>query len=350
MIEAIAEHDDELMAAWVAGRELAAERSAPRCAASRSRNRGVPTLVGAAFQQPGHPQPARRGARLPAVAGRPRRDARPRSRRSDRRADAGPRARRRPAARGARVQGPDDDAGGQLTFVRVYAGCLRVGDTVLDATKGHLEHIGRLVRMFANHREDIRQIEAGMIGAIVAGGAPSELATGDTLCDPRSPILLDPITVPERRDGRRRRARDRRGSREAARALERLAIEDPSFRVQDRRRLRPDRDLGMGELHLDIVVDRLRREFGVQARVGNPQVAYRETVTRRAEGENRFVRQLGPRGEYGHVRLVVEPTDRGGGYVYENRASAATSPRSTPPRSRRESPRPSSVACSLATR
>ena len=110
----------------------------------------------------------------------------------------------------------------------------------------------------------------------------------------------------------------------------------------------------MGELHLEIVVDRLRREFGVKARVGNPQVAYRETVTRRAEGENKFVRVAGgpggPRGEYGHVQLVVEPTDRGGGYVYENRApDARTSRRSTRPPSRRESPRPSSVASSLAT-
>jgi elongation factor G len=114
-------------------------------------------------------------------------------------------------------------------------------------------------------------------------------------------------------------------------SLERLSIEDPSFRVKTDTETGQIVISGMGELHLEVVVDRLRREFGVKARVGNPQVAYRETITRRAEGENKFVRQLGPRGEYGHVRLVVEPTDRGGGYVYENRAPASDIPQEHAP-------------------
>jgi elongation factor G len=198
---------------------------------------------------------------------------------------------------------------------------------VLDATKGNLEQINRLVRMFANHREDIKQIEAGMIGALLQPGSSTRIvATGDTLCDPRQPILLDPIVVPNPVMGIAIEPETEEDHAKLTTALERLSLEDPSFRV------RTDADsgqmviTGMGELHLEIIVDRVLREFGVRARVGAPQVAYRETVTRRAEGENKFVRQMGPRGEYGHVRLVVEPTDRGGGYVYENRAPQSEIP------------------------
>ena len=331
MIEAIADLDDELMAAWVAGRELSA--GAIRTALRRITlaNRGVPTLLGSAFKNQGiHnlldavidflPAPSDfvevRGRDVADPAGAPTivrtiGDDQPL------------------AALAFKVQ--SDDHGGQLTFVRVYAGSLKVGDSVLDATKGHLEQIGRLVRMFANHREDIRQIDTGMIGAVVSAVGTSKLATGDTLCDPRSPLLLDAMTVPNPVMGVALEPETDEDHAKLAHALERLAIEDPSFRV------RTDVDSGqivisgMGELHLEIVVDRLRREYGVKARVGNPQVAYRETITRRAEGENRFVRTTGPRGEYGHVKLVVEPTDRGGGYVYENRASTTEIPQEHAP-------------------
>jgi elongation factor G len=180
--------------------------------------------------------------------------------------------------------------------------------------------------MFANHREDIRQLEAGMIGA-VAGG---RLATGDTLCDPRFPILLDPIAVPNPVMGVVVEPDTAEDHARLGIALDRLAFEDPSFHVKTDAESGQVVISGMGELHLEIVVDRLLREFGIRARVGNPQVAYRETVTRRAESEHRFVRTAGgpggPRGEYGHVRLIVEPTDRGGGYIYENRAPAAEIP------------------------
>jgi elongation factor G len=219
-----------------------------------------------------------------------------------------------------------DGHGGHLAFVRVYTGVLRVGDAVLDATKGHNEQIGRLVRMFANHREDIRQLEAGMIGAVVGG----KLATGDTLCDPRSPILLDPITVPSPVMGVVVEPETESDHARLGLALERLAFEDPSFHVKTDAESGQVVISGMGELHLEIVVDRLLREFGVRARIGNPQVAYRETVTRRGEGEHKLVRTAGGpggvRGEYGHVQLVIEPTDRGGGYIYENRASTSDIP------------------------
>jgi elongation factor G len=345
MIEAIAELDDELMAAWIGGGELSG--AAIRAALRRISlgNRGVPALVGAAFRNLGiHnlldavldylPSPAD----FAEVRGRDPQDpgAAPSVvRRLGERADDEPLA-----ALAFKVQ--IDEAGGTLTFVRVYAGCLRVGDTVLNATKGQLEHIGRLVRMFANHREDIKQIEAGMIGAVhdatpvtassrALGGA--RLSTGDTLSDPRAPILLDAMRVPSPVIGVVIEPETDADVAKIGQALERIAIEDPSFHVA----ADPDSGQivisGMGELHLEIIVERMRREFGIRARVGNPQVAYRETITQRAEGEHKLVRARagGPRGEYGHVQLVVEPTDRGGGYIYENRASTAEIPQEHAP-------------------
>ncbi|MEO6771721.1 MAG: elongation factor G [Kofleriaceae bacterium] len=327
MIEAIAEHDDELMAAWVAGRELAADQIKAALRRVTLANRGVPTLVGAAFKNLGiHnlldavvdylPSPLD----LPGgvVRGRDPQDP-----------EATPTLVRKVgndqplAALAFKVQ--SDDSGGQLTFVRVYAGCLKVGDAVLNATRGQLEQVGRLVRMFANRREDIRAIESGMIGAIVAtGSAGSKIGTGDTLCDPRQPILLDTIAIPTTVISVAVEPETDEDAAKITAALDRLALEDPSFRVKTDPESGQILLSGMGELHLEIVVERLRRELGVKARVGRPVVAYRETVTHRAEGENKFVRVAGgpggSRGEYGHVQLVVEPTDRGGGYVYENRA------------------------------
>jgi elongation factor G len=195
---------------------------------------------------------------------------------------------------------------------------------VLNATRGHREEIGRLVRMFANHREDIEQIEAGMIGALVGGG---KVATGDTLCDPRSPILLDAMTVPNPVMGVSLEPETDEDHARLPHALDRLAMEDPSFRVRTDVESGALVIAGMGELHLEIVVDRLRREFGIKCRVGTPVVAYRETVTRRAVGEHETTSATNLRGSHGHVRLVVEPTDRGGGYVYENRAPVSEIPR-----------------------
>jgi elongation factor G len=308
MIETIAEHDDELMAAWVAGRELPVELVKAALRRITLAGRGVPTLVGAAFENLGiHNLLDAVIDFLPSPVKKPD-------------APALPLIDQPLSALAFKVQ--FDESGSQLTFVRVYTGCLRVGDSVLDATKGANEQIGRLVRMFANHREDIRQIEAGMIGAVLGG----RISTGDTLCDPRSPILLDPIAVPSAVMGIAVEPETAEDHAKLAAALERLAIEDPSFRVKTDAETGQIVISGMGELHLEVVVDRLRREFGVNARVGHPQVAYRETISHRAEGENKFVRPVGPRGEYGHVRLVVEPTDRGGGYVYENRAPQSDIP------------------------
>ncbi|MGN6104029.1 MAG: elongation factor G [Kofleriaceae bacterium] len=335
MIEAISEHDDELMAAWVSGREVSPEALRAALRRVTLSGRGVPTLVGAAFKNQGiHnlldavidylPSPAD----VDHIRGRDPQD--PTAAPSLTRAigDEEPLA-----ALAFKVQ--NDGHGGHFTFVRVYSGCLKVGDAVLDAAKGHLEQIGRLVRMFANHREDIRQIEAGMIGAVFQPSGTGKLATGDTLCDPRFPILLDPIAVPSAVMGVVVVPETDEDHAKLAHALERLAVEDPSFRVRTDLESGQVVISGMGELHLEIVVDRLRREFGIRARIGTPQVAYRETVTRRGEGENKFIRVAGgpggPRGEYGHVQLVVEPTDRGGGYIYENRASTSEIPQEHAP-------------------
>ncbi|HEX4422233.1 MAG TPA: elongation factor G [Kofleriaceae bacterium] len=343
MLEAIAELDDELMAAWVAGDALppAAIHAALRRVTLG--NRGLPVLVGAAFFNLGiHnlldavleylPSPAD----FAEVRGREPSDPGSAPTVVRRIGDQEPLA-----ALAFKVQ--IDEAGGTLTFVRVYAGCLRVGDAVLNATKGQLEQIGRLVRMFANHREDIKQIEAGMIGAVhdpsPVTAHPAQrglrLSTGDTLSDPRAPILLDAMRVPAPVMGVVIEPETEDDIAKVAQALERIAIEDPSFRVTTD----PDSGQilisGMGELHLEIIVERMRREFGVHARIGNPQVAYRETITRRAEGEHKVnrarTRAAGPRGEYGHVQLVVEPTDRGGGYIYENRASTSEIPQEHAP-------------------
>jgi elongation factor G len=340
MLEAIADLDDELMAAWVAGRELtvdAIKTALRRVTLGHSDSRrGVPVLVGSAFENQGiHNLLDAVVEFLPApddfveVRGRTVEDPTGAPTIVRTIGDDQPLA-----ALAFKVQ--TDEHGGQLTFVRVYAGCLKVGDSVLDATKGSLEHIHRLVRMFANHREDIRQVETGMIGAIVSSASVnSRVATGDTLCDPRSPILLDAMSIPNPVMGVIVEPETVEDHGRLVRGLERLAIEDPSFRVRTDVESGQIVISGMGELHLEIVVDRLRREFGVKARVGNPQVAYRETVTRTCEGENRFVRVAvgpnGPRGEYGHVKLLVEPTDRGGGYVYENRASASDIPQEHAP-------------------
>jgi elongation factor G len=211
----------------------------------------------------------------------------------------------------------------QTTFVRVYSGVLSRGLHVLNATRNITMAIGELSRVFANHSDEIEQIEAGMIGAIRG----LKIATGDTLCSPTSPILLDSITVPapvmtvvfepDTADDEVR----------LIRGLERLALEDPSFQVRTDPESGHTVIAGMGELHLEIVVERLCRELGVNARVGRPTVAYRETITRRSDGEIHFSRSHGGKGQAGHVRLVVEPTVRGAGYVFENRAPTSELPK-----------------------
>ena len=199
---------------------------------------------------------------------------------------------------------------GQLTFVRVYSGVLNSGDTVLNATRGKKERIGRLLQMHANNREEIKEVRAGDIAAVVG---LKEVTTGETLTDQSAPIILERMVFPEPVIRQAVEPKSKADQEKMGLALSRLAAEDPSFRVHTDEESGQTIIGGMGELHLDIIVDRMRREFKVEANVGNPMVAYRETIRKTVENaEAKFVKQSGGRGQYGHVVLKLEPLEPGG--------------------------------------
>ncbi len=215
---------------------------------------------------------------------------------------------------------------GKLTFFRVYSGVLRSGSYVYNATKGERERVGRLLQMHANHREEIEEVRAGDIAAAIG---LRKTTTGDTLCDERHPIVLEQITFPEpvisvAVEPKSKAEQDKMGI-----ALQKLAEEDPTFRVRTDEETGQTVISGMGELHLEIIVDRMLREFKVDANVGKPQVSYRETVTARAHGTGRFVRQSGGRGQYGHVELEIEPNSGTGFRVRQQDRRRRGSRRST---------------------
>ena len=202
---------------------------------------------------------------------------------------------------------------GHLAFLRIYAGSLRTGDTVFNATKGIKEKIGRLLKMHANKREDITEVYAG---DIVAAVGLKKTTTGDTLCEERAPIILEAMEFPEpviavAIEPKTKEDQDKLGT-----ALRKIVIEDPSFKVRYDKETGETLIGGMGELHLEIIVHRLQREFNVQANIGRPQVAYRETITKLVKAEGRFIKQTGGRGQYGHVWLEVEPLPRGKGFEF----------------------------------
>ncbi len=199
---------------------------------------------------------------------------------------------------------------GQLTYFRVYSGTLSVGSYVLNASSGKKERIGRILRMHANDREEVREIEAGGIGALVG---MKHTTTGDTLCDPEAPIVLERIAGMEPVIAIAIEPKTKADQQKMGMSLKSLMAEDPTFRVRtDDETLQTIME-GMGELHLEIKADRLKREFGVEVTLGKPQVAYRETIQRKAEAEGKYIRQSGGRGQYGHVWLRLEPLTRGVG-------------------------------------
>jgi len=206
---------------------------------------------------------------------------------------------------------------GRLAYLRVYAGHLVGGQRVQNTTRERVERIGRLVRMHANHREDVDEAFAG---DIVAAVGLKQTFTGDTLCDPNQPVVLESIRFPEPVISVAIEPRTRVDQERMSEALTRLAEEDPTFRVRTDENTGQMLISGMGELHLEVLVDRLQREFRVGAHVGRPQVAYREAITQAVRSEGRFVRQTGGRGMYGHVWLELEPLPRGSGIVFQNRA------------------------------
>ncbi|HLT28274.1 MAG TPA: elongation factor G [Zeimonas sp.] len=199
---------------------------------------------------------------------------------------------------------------GQLTFIRVFSGVLNSGDTVLNSVKGKKERIGRLLQMLANQREEIKEVRAGDIAAAVG---LKEVTTGETLCDPAAPIVLERMDFPEPVIHQAVEPKTKADQEKMGIALGRLAQEDPSFRVRTDEESGQTIIAGMGELHLEILVDRMKREFGVEASVGKPQVAYRETIRSICENaEGKFIKQSGGRGQYGHVVLKLEPLEPGG--------------------------------------
>jgi len=213
---------------------------------------------------------------------------------------------------------------GQLVFLRVYSGTLHSGSTVYNSTKEKKERVGRLLRMHANKREEIEGVAAGDIAAIVG---LKFTTTGDTLCDPEKPIVLEAMDFPEPVISVAIEPKTKADEEKLGLALSRLALEDPTFKVTVDPETSQTLISGMGELHLEIIVDRLLREFKVEANVGRPQVAYRETIRQRAEAQGRFVRQTGGRGQYGDVWLQVEPLPPGTGFVFEGKIVGGVIPR-----------------------
>ncbi len=321
MIEGLAEVDDHLMEKYVGGTEITTEeiRAAVRkgtiamklfpvlCGAS-FKNKGVQVLLDAVIDY--LPSPLD----IPPMQG-----INPHTREIEERkaADDAPFA-----ALAFKIM--NDQHVGQLVFLRVYSGTLESGSGVYNSTKDRKERVGRLLRMHANKKEEIEAIAAG---DIVAAIGLKFATTGDTLCDPDKPIVLESMTFPEPVIAVAIEPKTRADEEKLGIALSRLALEDPTFRVTTESETSQTLIHGMGELHLEIIVDRLLREFRVEANVGKPQVAYRETIRRPAEAQGRFVRQTGGRGQYGDVYLEVEPNEPGGGVVFENKIVGGSVPR-----------------------
>ena len=213
---------------------------------------------------------------------------------------------------------------GQLTFIRVYSGMLKSGDTVYNPVKGKKERIGRVLQMHANNREEIKEVLAGDIAACVG---LKEVTTGDTLCDPTAEITLERMEFPDPVIHIAVEPKTKADQEKMGIALGRLAQEDPSFRVRSDEESGQTIISGMGELHLEIIVDRMRREFGVEANIGAPQVAYRECIKKAVEQEGKFVKQSGGRGQFGHVWLKLEPNEAGKGYEFVDAIKGGVVPR-----------------------
>jgi elongation factor G len=213
---------------------------------------------------------------------------------------------------------------GQLTFIRVYSGVLTAGSMIYNSTKQKSERIGRLLKMHANKREEIKEVYAGDIAAAV--GLKS-VSTGDTICDEKSRIVLEAMDFPKPVISLAIEPKTKADQEKLGAGLQKLRAEDPTFHVQTDLQTGQVIIAGMGELHLEIIVDRLKREFGVEATVGKPQVAYKETLTRPADGEMKYAKQTGGRGQYGHVKIHLFPGEPGTGYIFENETTQGSIPK-----------------------
>jgi elongation factor G len=212
---------------------------------------------------------------------------------------------------------------GQLAFLRVYSGSLKSGDTVLNTTRGQKERIGRLLKMHANKREEIKDVYAGDIAAAVG---LKNVTTGDTISDPGNPVVLESINFPAPVISLAVEPKTKADQEKLGQGLAKLMSEDPTFRVETDKDTGQTKISGMGELHLEIIVDRLQREFSVAANVGKPQVAYKETIRKPSKGEGKWIKQTGGRGQYGHARIEMEPAP-GEGFVFENEIVGGSVPK-----------------------
>ncbi len=312
LVEAIAESDEELMIKYLEGEELTPEeikrgirkqtianKMVPVCCGSAYRNKGIQPLLDAVVDYMPSPIdiPAIKGI-LPDTQEEAERNAE----------DAGPFS-----ALAFKIM--TDPYVGKLAFFRVYSGVLQSGSYVYNSTKGKRERIGRILQMHANHREEISEVYAGDIAAAVG---LKDTTTGDTLCDQEHPIILESMEFPEPVIEIAIEPKTKAGQQKMGIALAKLSEEDPTFRTFTNEETGQTIIAGMGELHLEIIVDRLLREFKVEANVGKPQVAYKETITASADVEGKYVRQSGGRGQYGHVKIKISPQKPGMGYEFVN--------------------------------
>ncbi len=213
---------------------------------------------------------------------------------------------------------------GRLSYIRVYSGVIQTGQMMLNSNKDRKERMGRLMQVYAEKREEVNELRAGDIGAIIG---LKQTFTGETLCDPTNPLVLEAIEFPEPVISVAVEPKTKADQEKLSNALQRLADEDPTFRVRVDDQTGQTLISGMGELHLEVLVDRMQREFGVQAHVGRRQVAYRETISRKAQVETRFVRQTGGRGQYAHVIVELEPLEKGQGFEFVNKVTGGDIPR-----------------------
>jgi elongation factor G len=320
LVEALADFDEQLFTEYVEGKPIADERIRKAIRAATVSLGGVPVLCGTAFRNKGVqplldavvdflPSPLD----VPPVAG----------------VDLKGKPAERKATRNEKFAAlafkiANDSYVGHLTFVRVYSGHLKPGSRVLNATRDRKERIGRLLRMHANKREDVEEISAGDIAAVVG---LKQVYTGDTLCDESAPIVLESMNFPAPVIEIAIEPKTKGDQEKLGEALQKLAHEDPSFRVSTHSETGQTLISGQGELHLEIIVDRLLREFQVDANVGNPQVAYRETISQPVRAEGKFIRQAGGRGQYGHVILELEPREQGKGNEVDIQVTGGTVPR-----------------------
>jgi elongation factor G len=320
LLEALSENDDAFMMKYLEGENITPEEIEASIRQETLAGRLVPVVCGAAFKNKGVQQLLDAIVKylpspldIPAVHG-----LNPDGKEEIREVDA----HAPPAALVFKIM--TDPYVGQLTFLRVYSGVLRVGDHVLNTTKGVRERVGRLLRMHANKREDVELVHAGDIAATV--GLKRTL-TGDTLAAEGAPIILESMAFPEPVISVAIEPKTKADQEKLGVALHKLAQEDPTFKIATDRETGQTLIAGMGELHLEILVDRLFREFSIGANVSKPQVAYKETIKRGVRAEGKFVRQSGGRGQYGHVWLEIEPLERGAGFEFVDAVVGGTIPR-----------------------